>query len=209
MVLLEDFTFVDTKGMIWTAKAIPRLEIDGASIPQEFWSTIGGPFEGQYRNASVVHDAECTAPYKHDWRDVHYMFYVASRAGGVDEAKAKLMYAAVYHFGPRWAWNGNPPPERTLDSRDDLLRLSVMLVKNRDLTVDTISGLSTQQLQAAVPNIELEGARACFDKLLRLRALGASRTHPTYRGYFEALVAEQRQLHDDFQRSCPEFSTFE
>ena len=30
------------------------------------------------------------------------MFYEACRCGGVDETEAKLMYYAVYHFGPRW-----------------------------------------------------------------------------------------------------------
>jgi len=34
------------------------------------------------------------------------MFYEACRDGGVGEQKAKLMYAAVYHFGPKWAPGG-------------------------------------------------------------------------------------------------------
>ena len=30
------------------------------------------------------------------------MFYEACRCGGVPEYKAKVLYAAVYHFGPKW-----------------------------------------------------------------------------------------------------------
>jgi hypothetical protein len=30
------------------------------------------------------------------------MFYEACRCGGLPENQAKVVYAAVYHFGPRW-----------------------------------------------------------------------------------------------------------
>jgi len=59
----------------------------------------------EYRNASVVHDVACVQRNK-PWQDVHRMFYEACRDGGVGEQKAKLMYAAVYHFGPKWAPGG-------------------------------------------------------------------------------------------------------
>jgi Protein of unknown function (DUF1353) len=59
----------------------------------------------EYRNASVVHDVACDTR-DHPWQDVHRMFYEACRAGGVGEQKAKLVYAAVYHFGPKWAPGG-------------------------------------------------------------------------------------------------------
>src|SRR5712692_9140850 len=36
-----------------------RLDCRCASIPRAFWSVIGGPLEGQYRNASVFHDVAC------------------------------------------------------------------------------------------------------------------------------------------------------
>ena len=36
------------------------------------------------------------------WRDVHRMFYEACRCGGVAAVTAKMMYYAVFHFGPRW-----------------------------------------------------------------------------------------------------------
>jgi Protein of unknown function (DUF1353) len=99
MRLLENFGYTDPDGKLWIAPA--DSIIDGASIPQAFWSIIGGPFEGEYRNASVVHDVACDRR-KDPWQAVHRMFYFACLCGGVEPSKAKIMYAAVYHFGPRW-----------------------------------------------------------------------------------------------------------
>jgi hypothetical protein len=64
---------------------------------------MGGPFEGRYRDASVVHDYYCkvrTAPSD----DVHEMFYQAMLANGVDSVKAGVMYYAVKWYGPRWEY---------------------------------------------------------------------------------------------------------
>jgi hypothetical protein len=99
MKLLEDLTYVDPSGGKWTARK--GFETDGASIPQVFWSFVGGPFDGAYRNAAVIHDWYCD---KKDmrWQDVHRVFYYASRAAGVGEIKAKILYAAVMFGGPRW-----------------------------------------------------------------------------------------------------------
>jgi len=103
MRLLDDFAYVDPAGVLWEA---PKDSVvDGASIPQVLWSVVGSPYTGEYRNASVVHDVACEKRDK-PWQDVHRMFYEACRAGGVGEQKAKLMYAAVYHFGPKWAPGG-------------------------------------------------------------------------------------------------------
>jgi hypothetical protein len=75
--------------------------VDGTSIPQPFWSIVGGPMEGQYRNASIVHDEACKRRTE-TWQSVHQMFYEACRCGGLPENRAKLLFAAVYHFGPHW-----------------------------------------------------------------------------------------------------------
>ena len=97
--LKEDFAYVDRGGKTWIA---PKdTVVDGASIPAVFWSAVGGPFEGQYRNASIVHDIECDR-MKEPWEKVHRMFYEACRCGGVAEDRAALLYGAVYHFGPKW-----------------------------------------------------------------------------------------------------------
>src|SRR5437773_7102558 len=103
MRLLDDFAYVDAKGVEW--KAPKGSVVDGASIPQVLWSVVGSPYTGEYRNASVVHDVACEKRDK-PWQDVHRMFYEACLAGGVAEQKAKLMYAAVYHFVPKCAPGG-------------------------------------------------------------------------------------------------------
>ncbi|MFM8436622.1 MAG: DUF1353 domain-containing protein [Planctomycetia bacterium] len=99
MTLVEPFAYVDPARVRWLAPA--GSVVNGASIPRPFWSLIGGPFEGRFRNASVVHDVACVDRTR-PWRQVHRMFYEACRCGRVGAVKAKTMYYAVYHFGPRW-----------------------------------------------------------------------------------------------------------
>lgn len=99
MELLANFSYLDPKGIQWDAP-IGSI-VDGASIPQFAWSIIGGPFEGKYREASVIHDVACDE-HKRPWQDVHKAFYTAMMASSVNSLKAKVMYGAVYHFGPRW-----------------------------------------------------------------------------------------------------------
>jgi hypothetical protein len=99
MTLVENFTYIDPVAKRWSAPA--GSVVNGASIPRAFWTLIGGPFEGEYRNASVVHDVACEQMLE-NWADVHCMFYQACLCGGVASTKAKLMYWAVYRFGPRW-----------------------------------------------------------------------------------------------------------
>jgi hypothetical protein len=100
MKLLSDFSFTDPNGMIWLAPK--NRDIDGASIPKLVWSLIGSPFSGKYRNASVIHDIACEDKIR-TWESVHLAFYYAMRTSRVNIVKAKVMYAAVYHGGPRWA----------------------------------------------------------------------------------------------------------
>jgi len=97
--LLSDFRFEDPDGDVWKTPA--DWTVDGASIPQVFWSITGGPLDGPYRMASVIHDYYCDT---HDatWADTHFVFYRGMRASGVSEAKAKIMYYAVVAYGPRW-----------------------------------------------------------------------------------------------------------
>jgi len=99
MTLVDPFGYVDPHGSRWEAPA--GAVVNGASIPRPFWSLIGGPFEGRFRDASVVHDVACVDRDRR-WQDVHRMFYDACRCGGVGAGKAGAMYYAVYHFGPRW-----------------------------------------------------------------------------------------------------------
>ena len=74
-----------------------------------------GAFEGKYRQASVLHDVACDRKIE-PWEQVHEMFYWAMLASGVSSLKAKIMYAAVYHKGPRWPFGvviSNLPPNQS------------------------------------------------------------------------------------------------
>ena len=99
MKLLEDFSYFDPGDEEWDAQL--GAIVDGASIPRFAWTIIGGPFEGKYRDASVIHDVACDKEDR-PWPKVHRAFYTGMLASGVGVIKAKIMYAAVYHFGPRW-----------------------------------------------------------------------------------------------------------
>lgn len=94
-----DFRFVDPNGLHWKAPA--GTQVDGASIPQAFWSLIGGPFEGPYINASVIHDYYCRTKER-TAHDTHRNFYYGMRASQVPDWKATAMHWAVSTFGPSW-----------------------------------------------------------------------------------------------------------
>lgn len=98
--LMKSFAYINAKGQHWR---VPKhAEVDGASIPRPLWSLIGGPFEGKYRNASIVHDWFCDVRTR-AWQGVHRMFHEGLLASGVGPRRAMLMYAAVSRFGPRWS----------------------------------------------------------------------------------------------------------
>lgn len=99
-VLSEDFLYRDPDAIRWLAPKGTR--VDGASIPQVLWSVLGGPFDGDYLHASIIHDHFC------DTRErtsdaTHRAFYNGMRAKGVARWKAEAMYWGVSAFGPRWS----------------------------------------------------------------------------------------------------------
>ena len=99
MTLLSELRYTDPEGVIWIAPA--GSVVDGASIPRVLWSLMGGPFEGKYRNASVLHDVaydQKTRP----WKLCDRMFYNAMRCSGVAATEAKTMYYALYRHGRHW-----------------------------------------------------------------------------------------------------------
>ncbi|WP_426165205.1 DUF1353 domain-containing protein [Sandarakinorhabdus sp. DWP1-3-1] len=99
MELLSDFGFSDAAGLAWP---VPKgARVDGASIPRSLWSIVGGPFEGKYRNASVVHDWYCSVRTR-PWQAVHAMFWEAMLVSGVGALQARALYLAVRYGGPRW-----------------------------------------------------------------------------------------------------------
>ena len=99
MTLLNELRYTDPKGVVWIAPAGSR--VDGASIPRALWPFFGGPFEGKFRNASVLHDVaydQKTRP----WQQVDRMFYDAMRCSGVGSVQAKTFYYALYRHGRHW-----------------------------------------------------------------------------------------------------------
>lgn len=99
MVLLNELRYTDPSGVVWVAPAGAR--VNGASIPRAFWSLIGGPFEGKYRNAAVLHDVAYEQKSR-PWQEVDRMFYHAMRCSGVGVVQAKTMYYALYRHGEHW-----------------------------------------------------------------------------------------------------------
>ena len=140
MQLLKDFTYVDSRKKVWTAPA--GSIINGATIPQAFWSIVGGPLEGKYRNASIIHDTECDRRGEPS-EAVHYMFYEACRGGGLDEEKAKLMYWAVRWFGPSWKF------------AYQTLRKKVTLSDGRIVEVVETPRVAVEDKKASVPTPDL------------------------------------------------------
>jgi hypothetical protein len=62
---------------------------------------MGGPFEGKYRDASIIHDFYCSKRHR-PWKQVHRMFFDGMITSGVGKGRAYVMYAGVYAGGPRW-----------------------------------------------------------------------------------------------------------
>jgi hypothetical protein len=102
--LLESLEYTDPSGKKWLA---PKGSIViGASFPLPFQEAFGGPYDGKYVMASVIHDV-ASYEKKRPWQQVHKAFYHAMLASGVDPEKAELMYTAVYQAGPRWGKGAN------------------------------------------------------------------------------------------------------
>ena len=99
MTLLTELRYTDPQGFVWIAPI--GSVVDGASIPRYLWSIMGGPFEGKYRNASVLHDV-AYGEHNRPWQECDRMFYYAMRCSGVSVAEAKTMFYALCRFGHHW-----------------------------------------------------------------------------------------------------------
>lgn len=115
MTLTQPLEYVDPTGVEWLAPS--GSTVDGASIPRFIWPLTGGPFEGDNRKASVIHEVACNVKER-PWEQVHETFYCALRAGGVGNVQAQILYAAVHHFGPRWPSQELPAPKTWMTERD-------------------------------------------------------------------------------------------
>jgi hypothetical protein len=71
------------------------------------------------------------------------------------------MFAAVYHFGPRWPWKGELSEARTLRSTDDFFRMRSLLRRDSGMSLAAIEGLTHDALVAQVSDAELAAERRC------------------------------------------------
>jgi hypothetical protein len=140
MTLTAPFAYIDRATVRWDAPT--GSVVNGASIPRPFWTVIGSPFTGRFRNASVVHDVACVDRTR-PWKQVHRMFYEACRCNRTNVVQAKTMYYAVYHFGPRWRVDGRmllaatPPPPSPRQ-----VAAIVGWFREHDVDADDIPGLT-------------------------------------------------------------------
>lgn len=109
MRLLDTFGFVDSKGQHWDVP--PGYVTNGASIPWGLWNIIGGPYDGPYRDAAVIHDYYCEKKLR-TWEETHLMYYEAALARGTSDSVASTMYAGLRLGGPRWVFAGGSPNKK-------------------------------------------------------------------------------------------------
>lgn len=118
MKLLAKFGYLDPYGVYWEVPA--GYVTNGASVPWYLWPALGGPYDGPYRDAAVIHDYYCDKQ-TYTWEKTHEMFYNASLRRGVSENKAKTMYLGLQMFGYRWPAPVGARPELQAWSRASFL----------------------------------------------------------------------------------------
>ncbi len=157
MELVEPFCFHDTARVAWP---VPKgVRTDGASIPRFLWSVVGGPFEGKYRKAAVVHDYYCDVRQRH-WSDVHRMFYHAMLTSNVATRQAKILYFGVLLGGPRWTKQAMHNTQLAASSTDKPLGSPLRCValpieyQQPDVDEDTFARLSTELTSMPLADIE-------------------------------------------------------
>ena len=99
MLVEYNLIYIDSTGKKWVAPG--GSIVNGASIPRLLWRAIGSPFVGKYRRASVIHDVYCDIKTR-PWKDVHRCFLEMMETDGVSRIKRRVMFMAVWAFGPRW-----------------------------------------------------------------------------------------------------------
>ncbi|WP_234818785.1 DUF1353 domain-containing protein [Sinorhizobium fredii] len=100
-LLKADFGYVDLNGVGWQTNK--ETKTDGASIPPLLQPFVGSPWEDGYIRAAVIHDWYCDRHVR-TWKETHRVFYDTMLASGLEKPKAKLLFYAVYAFGPRWGY---------------------------------------------------------------------------------------------------------
>lgn len=141
--LMEPFGFVDPQGLAWEVPTGAR--VDGASIPRALWSITGGPFEGKYRNASIIHDWYCDVRVR-TWESTHRVFHAAMLVSGVSKREADRLYGAVRRFGPRW----NETAIYNIQRLSETDKASVARAAPLGLTTDAAGEAATAAIGAVV-----------------------------------------------------------
>ena len=128
MTLLSELHYTDPDGVVWIAPT--GAVVDGASIPRALWSLMGGPFDGKYRNASVLHDVAYDQQMR-PWKQCDRMFYNAMRCSGVGATEAKTMYYALYRHGRHWKRTHFLPGSATAE--DEIVPRAIAVDEQEDI----------------------------------------------------------------------------
>lgn len=122
MKLLAPFAFKDPRGVVWE---VPTGYVtNGASVPWGLWNIVGGPYDGPYRDAAVLHDYYTDNKVR-TWEDTHRMYYEAAIARGVSENRASIMYAGLLVGADRW----DPPAATAAPKKAQMLPGSFQLAQ--------------------------------------------------------------------------------
>ena len=159
MKLLENFSYDDPSGRKWLAPA--NSVINGASIPVALWSTVGSPYTGDYRCASIVHDVACDDPTVIR-KEADKMFYFACLAGGCSLGQARMLYVGVrigswshsplhlsHYYNTQLSLNfpGVLPDDTVLIQSKFNHVLSRVNEERGDLTFEKLEGIVDEQLE--------------------------------------------------------------
>ncbi len=152
MTLLNELRYTDPQGLVWIAPA--GSAVDGASIPKSLWSIMGGPFEGKYRNASVLHDV-AYEQHKLPWEDCDRMFYNAMRCSGVSAVEAGTMYYSLYKFGRHWKFPIKKAKKLSKKERMAMAQPAEPAELQRAEPVDRVSiSQAREWIRSAEPSLE-------------------------------------------------------
>jgi hypothetical protein len=159
VTLLEPYAFVDPEGKEWDVPT--GYQTDGASVPAALWA-LYPPFTGNYRQAAVIHDYYCDSKER-SWQDTHKVFYYAMRAAKVDEKTAKIMYGAVYLFGPRWGPGTLPgqhaaPIQASAERQTQVVRELEQLIDKDNPDLDDLVA-KAKTIALAPPQGERQGSQ--------------------------------------------------
>ncbi len=152
MTMLNELRYTDPQGLVWIAPA--GSKVDGASIPKSLWSIMGGPFEGKYRNASVLHDV-AYEQHKLPWEDCDRMFYNAMRCSGVSAVEAGTMYYSLYKFGRHWKFPIKKAKKLSKKERMAMAQPAEPAELQRAVPVDRVSiDQAREWIRSAEPSLE-------------------------------------------------------